>query len=193
MTEATSTTPKAKTPVETILMKDGRKVDFAGKKKMLKEIVIEGDRVGVRFDFRNGETLMAWVPEQHRTYCAGHGYGQKLGDDVAGETDVDDMFIGVSELHDRLQDGPWAMKREGTGFGGASILVKALCEHTGKAVEEIKTFLKKQVDGGETYPRLTAAFEKHPAVGPIIKRLKEERDAKGPKVDANAVLSALGV
>ena len=182
----------AKREVQIVTMKDGRKVEFAGKRKMLKEVSVDGNTVSVRFDFRNGESILAPVPSQHLLYSAGHGYSQKCGDEVAGEEDVDDMFLGVSEIVERLQDGPWATKREGGGgFAGASILARALAEVTGKAIEEVKTFLKAQVDSGMTYPKLNAAFSEDEAVGPVIKRINAERVAKGPKVDTKSVLAQL--
>ena len=50
---------KTETQVETVTMTDGRVVDFAGKRKLLKESSVNADgKVQVRLDFRNGETRL---------------------------------------------------------------------------------------------------------------------------------------
>jgi len=47
---------KSKTEYEAVTMSDGRVVNFPGKRRMLKDVVIEGDTPSVRIDFRNGTT-----------------------------------------------------------------------------------------------------------------------------------------
>src|SRR6185369_4077604 len=101
-----------------------------------------GDRVGVRLDFRNGETRMFEVPAGLLLQFAGHGAEQKLGDETAGVDDVDDMTLAVDELIDRLNKGEWSMRREGTGVAGTSVLMRALVEYSGKSIEQIKEYLK---------------------------------------------------
>lgn len=201
MSEATEATEgKKKVEVEVITMSDGRKVEFAGKRKLLKDTLISGDSVSVRLDFRNGETRLFPVSaSKHFLQFAGHGAEQKYGDEIAGlrgadggEADIDDAVIAIDYLHDQLEvDGTWAMKREGTGTAGASVLVKALMEVTGKPTEEVKGFLKAQVDAGTSYQKLNAAFSEDDTVGPVIKRLNAEKASKGPKVDTRAILSGL--
>ena len=44
--------------VESVKMSDGRTVDFVGKRKLLKDTIIDGSNVSVRLDFRNGETRL---------------------------------------------------------------------------------------------------------------------------------------
>lgn len=185
--------PKKEREVEVVQMLDGRKVEFVGKKKMLKETIIDGANVSVRIDFRNGETLLFRVPDGLLLKAAGHGMEQKLGDEGAGEEDVDDLYLAIQELADRLTNeglAGWTTKREGGGFGGASILVKALMEATSKDQPTVKAFLKAQVDAGATYPKLSSAFEEDADVGPIMKRLKKEKAAK-TGVDTKAVLAGL--
>lgn len=185
---------KAKTrEVEKVKMSDGREVEFVGKRKLLKETIIEGSTVSVRLDFRNGETRVFIVPDNLLLKAAGHGIEQKLGDETAGEEDVDDMVASVDDLIDRLSSKGlegWATKREGGGFGGASILVKALMEVTGKDKATVQGFLKAKVEAGATYPKLAAAFEEDDSVGPVIKRLKKEK-AAGSGVDTKALLGGL--
>lgn len=175
-------------------MKDGRKVEFVGKRKLLKETIIEGSTVSVRLDFRNGEVLVFPVPDSLLLRAAGHGIEQKLGDETAGEDDVDDMYLAVAELAQRLTEKGvegWTTKREGGGFGGASVLVKALMEVTGKDMPTVQAFLKAKVDAGATYPKLSAAFEEDDTVGPVIKRMKKEK-AGQTGVDTKALLGGLG-
>jgi hypothetical protein len=179
--------------VETVTMSDGRKVDFAGKRKMLKEVVVNGDSVSVRFDWRNGNTVTFPVPTQHVLYAAGHGYAQKLGDTVAGLKDEhgnpaseDDMQLEVEGLAERLQKGDWNAVREGGGFAGLSILAKALVEvYPAKSKDDVKAFLASKSTAEKQ------ALRKSSKLAPIIQRLEGERDAKSAKVDTEALLGQL--
>lgn len=182
--------PKKEREVETVEMQDGRKVEFVGKRKMLKETTIDGTQVSVRLDFRNGNSTTFVIPDQLLLKSAGHGMEQKLGDETAGTEDVDDMQMEVEALIERLKAGEWTTKREGTGFGGASVLVKALMEATGKDQLTVKDFLKAKVEAGTTYQKLNDAFAEDETVGPIIKRLKKEK-AGDSKVDTKALLGSL--
>lgn len=190
---AATAAPKKEREVTKVTMSDGREVEFVGKRKLLKETIIDGSTVSVRLDFRNGETRTFVVPDSLLLKSAGHGMEQKLGDETAGEEDVDDMVASVDDLIDRLSKGgldAWTTKREGGGFGGASVLVKALMEVTGKDQATVKDFLKKKVEAGATYPKLAAAFEEDDTVGPVIKRLKKEK-AAGSGVNTKELLGGL--
>jgi hypothetical protein len=181
---------KPKPEVMKVKMQDGREVEFVGKRKLLKDVMVDGAAVKVRFDFRNGETRTFQVPDALLLQFAGHGASQKIGDETAGEDDVDDMTLAVDELITRLNAGEWSAKKEGGGFGGASVLVKALVEVTKKPIEEVKAFLKKSVEAGTTYQKLNDAFAEDETVGPVIKRLKKEK-AGDAKVDTKALLGGL--
>src|SRR3990172_3155251 len=133
---------KAKKEVESVTMSDGRVVDFVGKRKLLKETLINGDSVAVRLDFRNRETRTFTIPSAMILQFAGHGAEQKLGDETAGVDDVDDMTLAVDDLIDRLNKGEWSMKREGGGMAGTSVLLRALMELSSKTGEQVKEFLK---------------------------------------------------
>lgn len=187
---ATETKPKKEREVEKVKMTDGREVEFVGKRKMLKETVIDGSRVSVRLDFRDGSTRTFVIPDTLLLKSAGHGMEQKLGDETAGEEDVEDMVASVDDLIGRLNKGEWTTKREGGAFTGASLLVKALMEVTQKDKDTVQAFLKSKVDAGATYPKLAAAFEEDDTVGPVIKRLRKEK-AAGTGVDTKSVLGTL--
>lgn len=178
--EAVATKPKAE--VTTVLMSDGRSVDFAGKRKMLKETIIEGDSVSVRFDFRNGNTILWPIPQGLILKAAGHGIEQKGGDETAGTEDVDDMQLEVEAILERLTEKGiegWNVKREGGGLAGTSILFKALVEHLAgrKSPEEIKAQLKLKT------PAEKSAMRNATKLKPIIDRLEAEKAAKNDKVD----------
>lgn len=177
--------PTQQKVVEKVKLRDGREVEFAGKRKMLKDVVVDGTKVAVRFDFRNGETLLIPVPDQHLLYSAGHGYAQKLGDQCAGLEDVDDMVLEVDDLAKRLADGPWVAQREGGGFGGTSVLLRALVELTGKTVDQVKEFLSAKSQAEKMALRASAK------VKPIVERLEAEKASKGAKVDTDALLAQL--
>lgn len=175
--------------VEKVTMEDGRIVDFVGKRRMLKEsIFAENGHVDhIRLDFRNGQTILFKIPHDLFHKFAAHGAEQKLGDETAGEDDVDDMYLAVEELVGRLHKGEWSIAREGGGMSGTSILLKALVEHSAgkKTVEQIKEFLK-----GKT-PAEKAALRASSKLKPIVDRLEAEKVAKNSKVDADALLAAL--
>lgn len=180
---------KAKAEVVEVTMSDGRKVEFAGKRKMLKETLIDGAKVAVRLDFRNGNTILFPIPDVLLLKAAGHGIEQKLGDETAGEEDVDDMQLAVEELAERLAtqglEG-WSQKREGGVMSGTSALLKALVELTGKSVDEVKLFLKDKKQAEKL------ALRNSPKVKPIIDRLEAEKASKAANVDTDALLGQLG-
>ena len=178
--------PKSKAEVETVTLSDGRQVDFVGKRKMLKDTIIEGDKVGVRIDFRNGETRTFWVPEELKLKFAGHGAEQKYGDETAGIDDIDDMVLAVDELDGRIQRLEWSVKREGGGMAGTSVLLRALMEFSGRTQEQVKEFLTGKTQADKLALRNSAKIK------PIVERLEAEKLSKGTKVDTDALLSALG-
>lgn len=187
---APAATTKPKTEVEQVSMEDGRTVGFAGKKKLLKEVLLDsnGGLPSVRFDFRNGKTLLFTVPQSLLLQFAAHGASQKIGDETAGEDDVDDMVEAANDLIDRLNTGEWAAKREGGGFGGVSILMKALMEQSGKDEATVRAFLKPKSHGEKM------ALRAYPPIKAIVERLEAEKLAKAAgaaKVDAASLLATL--
>lgn len=181
-------TEKSETAVETIKMDDERLVDFAGKRKMLKSSSIDADgTIRVRLDFRNGETRTFACPASLVAKAAAHGLEQKLGDETAGVTDVEDMVLAIDELTERLNAGDWNAKRESNGMAGTSTLLKALVEFTGQTVEAIKTKLT-----GKTHAE-KLALRNNAKIKPIVDRIEAEKAAKGTKVDSDALLDGLAV
>jgi hypothetical protein len=185
MEAAVATKPKSE--VTTVVMQDGRSVDFVGKRKMLKETIINGSQVSVRLDFRNSETRTFVVPDGLLLKFAGHGAEQKLGDETSGEDDVDDMTLSVDELIDRLNKGEWTTRREGGGMAGTSILFRALVEHlAGKQTPaEIKAKLMLKTPAEKTAMRSASKLK------PIIDRLEAEKAARNTKVDMNTLFVGL--
>lgn len=185
MTTETKTT-KAATAIESVTMDDGRVVDFAGKRKLLKESFVEEGNVKVRMDFRNGETRIFTIPASLRDKFAAHGAEQKLGDEIAGLDDLDDAVLAIDDLMDRLNKGEWNQKREGGSMSGTSILARALVESTGKSMEEVKTFLGKKSQAEKV------ALRGNPKIKPIVERLEAEKAAKGTsKIDTDSLLGEL--
>ena len=177
---------KTETQVETVTMTDGRVVDFAGKRKLLKESSVNANgKVQVRLDFRNGETRLFTLPDNLLTKFAAHGAEQKLGDEIAGLNDVEDCVLAVDELIDRLYNGEWSIKREANGMAGTSVLVRALVEHTGKTVEQIKQFLNGKSQAEKV------ALRNNPKIKPIVERIEAEKASKKANVDTDAMLGEL--
>lgn len=173
--------------IEVIEFKDGRKVEFAGKRKMIKDSIFKEDGTldFVRLDFRNGESLTFTPIDALVWKFVGHGAEQKLGDEVAGLEDVDDMVLAVGELIDRLGKGEWSTRREGSGLGGTSVLLRALMEQSGKDIETVKAFLKLRSPAEKTALRGSKTLK------PIVERLEAEKLSKAAKVDTDSLLAAL--
>ena len=193
---AVGSTPKTKAEAEQVQMEDGRVVEFAGKRKLLKDILLPGlvENYGgppaVRFDFRNGKTRTYPLHEKLIWQFAAHGASQKIGDETAGEDDIDDMVLAVDEIIERLSgDNPeWTVRREGGGFAGVSVLMRALMEHSGKDEATVKAFLKPKTHAEKM------ALRSHPPIKAIVERLEAEKAAKAAgaaKVNAGELLAAL--
>lgn len=197
---------KAKKEVESIALEDGRTVEFAGKRKMNKDIQIDaaGSLTGLRIDFRNGSTRTYPVNPVFLQQFAGHGMSQKYGDEVAGVEDVDDMVVYIDDLHEQIYTkGEWGVRREGGGgMSGAAVVIKALMLHTGKSLEVVKTFLQskleqaqaKAAEVGEEFTRadLYKSFKASATLKPIIEKLEaEKKSSKKTQVDAEGSLGEL--
>ena len=177
---------KQETQIETVVMQDGRAVDFAGKRKLLKESIVGDDgSVQIRLDFRNGETRLFTLPGNLMTRFAAHGAEQKLGDEIAGTDDVEDCVLAVDNLIDRLYNGEWSVKRESNGMAGTSVLMRALVEHTGKTPEQIKAFLSGKSQAEKV------ALRNNPKIKPIVDRIEAEKASRKTNVDTDALLGEL--
>ena len=177
---------KQETQIETVVMQDGRAVDFAGKRKLLKESIVGDDgSVQIRLDFRNGETRLFTLPGNLMARFAAHGAEQKLGDEIAGTDDVEDCVLAVDNLIDRLYNGEWSVKRESNGMAGTSVLMRALVEHTGKTPEQIKAFLSGKSQAEKV------ALRNNPKIKPIVERIEAEKASRKTNVDTDALLGEL--
>lgn len=205
---------KSKTEYTEVTMTDGRKVSFAGKRKVVKEtlideskIVVEGDvaqfsagAVSIRMDFRNGETRTMALPLSLLARFAGHGAEQKFGDELATTADKplseDDMVLAIDDLNALVQSGKWGAGRAtgGGGVSGASVVVQAICEATGKDLATVKAYLQKKLDSDPALTR-RALYDSFRVAGTktgvIIKRMEEAKLAKTAKVDADAELAGI--
>lgn len=208
MSEAVETKPKKKETVYTeVRMDDGREVKFPGEQKVKKSVVFDGEgdarmAAGVQFDFRNGKTLALALSELNdatREYAACHGLLQKVGDEWSGVKEADDMYLEGEKVVERLRKGDWAVEREaGDSMAGASVVIQALVEATGKDVAAIKAFLDGKIEAAKaagqklTRQALYASFRNPTSkVGQIIRRIEEEKASKASAVDADATLSEL--
>lgn len=193
-TEAQAPT-KAKTTYTPVSMRDGRIVQFPGDTKMLKEKLRDSDgRVtGWRIDFRNGETLSGDLNYGNlQADFAAHGALQKLGDEAAGEKDIDDAFEAVKNLFDRLGKGVWSERSSGGGFAGASLLVKAIAEAYGRTIDEARAFLQECVadKSPKDAARIRDALRTDDTIKPIYEKLQAEKAAaSGAGVNAKDLLA----
>ncbi len=189
MNETTAATTNTKgTQYTTVTMDDGRVVDFAGKRKMLKDSILSEDgSVSVRMDFVNGESRIFKLPESLMMTFAAHGAEQKLGDEIAGVQDVEDCVLAVDELIERLAKGEWALARSaGNSIAGTSVLARALVEHSGKPIDKIKEFLKDKSQAQKM------ALRNNPAISVIVARLEAEKVRKNkPEINTEEMLGEL--
>lgn len=178
---------KAETQYTTVKMDDGRTVDFAGRRKMLKESTISDKGiVTVRLDFLSGETRTFTLPETLLNRFAAHGAEQKLGDEIAGLEDIDDCVLAVDDLCERLKAGNWGMVRTSNGMAGTSVLARALVEQSGKSMDVIKAFLSAKSQAEKVALRLNVKL------APIVARLEAEKAGKSKvKVDTDSMLEEL--
>ena len=202
---------RQKLPPEVIEMTDGRKVEFAGRTKMDKTILIdEADgTVAVRFDFRNGQTATYPIPSQHMLHAAGHGWAQKLGDHVAGMKDEqtkepaseEDMFLAIESLVSDLKSGGWNKVRTGEGtVSGAGIVLRAVAQHFGKPVATVKEILENKLAedkarGGTLSRKALYASFRNPDtdLGQLILAMEAERKKpKTAQVDVSGIFDELG-
>ena len=194
-TTENGTKTKKNTPeVETVKMEDGRAVDFVGKKKIDKSgFKLADGTLGIRIDFRNGQTRQYPLRPDMIEKFATHGAEQKYGDQLAGAKDehgqpldVEDMVLELDALHKQLyEDGDWTTKRDASGMAGTSILARALAEIKSKTLPEILESLKKLSHKEKMALRL------NPKVKPTVDRLEAERAAKGTQVDSDSVLDTI--
>lgn len=190
------TKQSAKVPPEQVKMTDGRTVEFAGKRKMLKEgeFDADGNWKSTRFDFRDGRTLRYNAPaadlrtgegEFLTQKLAEHGSEQKIGDETAGASSISDMFDAVEDCIERLNRGEWYVEGAGEGARGIGILLKALVEFTGKTAEQLRPWLKAKSRDERK------ALEGTKEIRPIIQRLQDEETAKTAHIDTATMLASL--
>ena len=168
--EVAAPSAKSKTVVEVVEMEDGRKVEFAGKRKVVKEYFLTPDGAldYIVLDFRNGMTRKIVIPPSLLGQFAGHGALQKYGDELAGlkgadggEPDIDDMVLTIDALDE--------------------------------TVDQVKAFLK---DKDAKFKAAIRADDKKPneaglTVAAIVKRLEAEKASRGTKFDTSAALADL--
>lgn len=192
---------KPKTEALKVKMTDGREVEFVGKRKMLKDTIVDESKISldgtsvilsagalaIRMDFRNGETRTFPIPVALIAKAAGHGWEQKYGDETAGTEDPEDMILEVDALDERLQKGEWRTVREpGSSMAGTSVLFKAMVEvYPNKTPEQLKTYLALRSQAEKTALRNSSKLKD------VVARLDAEKAAKTAKVDTEALLGEL--
>lgn len=209
MTETTATveTKATRIPPESVVMTDGRTVEFTGRTKMLKTVLVSENEVAVRFDFRNGQTATYPIPEKHLQYAAGHGWSQKFGDHVAGMKDEvtkepaseEDMALALESLYNDLLQGDWNKVKSGDGtVSGASIILRALAQHFGKPVAVVKQILEDKLAadkarGGSLSRKAMYASFRNPdtELGQLILAMEAERKKLKEAVNLDDVMNAL--
>ena len=179
----------AEAPTKTpVTMTDGTVANFGSKQKLIKTSTVGDDgSISLRLDFSNGQTRTFNMPESLRNKFAAHGMEQKLGDSIAGESDVDDAVVSMDDLIARLAAGDWTAARASGGFSGSSVLIRALVEASGKTPEAIKEWLSTKTQAEKLALRRTEKL------APIVQRLEAEKGAKAKTtIDTDTLLGELG-
>lgn len=189
----TQAAPEAKSDKIPVTMEDGRVVEFPPSRKIASDILFDdsGNPCGVRFDFFNGATrqfLTADANDFIRAYLAAHGASQKIRDEWAGTLKkggtLEDVVLECEAMIERLsgENGRWDAERSGGGdsMAGASLIIKALIEVTGKDQGFVKKFLEDLLEEGKTQgltrQKLYASFRDPTSeVGRVVRRLEEEK------------------
>jgi|SRR5580765_1444680 len=205
-TEGNGATPakaEKKREVEKVKMEDGREVEFVGKAKFYKDVIVAGrtidelspeelaaantSDVSIRLDFRNGTTRNYPLNPALGIQYAGHGGKQKYGDELAGEDapDLDDWAAKTDRLHERLTNGEWTRERAGGSMAGTSVLLQALMEFTGRSAQEVRDHIK------DWTPQDKQQLRMDPEIKPIVERIEQEKAAKATKVDTGALKASL--
>lgn len=208
---------KEKTEVLSVQMENGTVQEFAGKRKVNKRYILDETKIQtdgevvqlsagaikLEMGFRNGSLRTFVLPLSLIAQFAGHGAEQKYGDELASPADKplseDDMVLAVEDLDSRIQRGEWRVAREGGGgVSGASIVVLALMEASGKDRAAVQAFLQGKLDSakakGEELSRkeLYDSFKNPKSkVGQIIARMEAEKLAKATKIDADSATEEL--
>lgn len=183
---------RKETVYEEVLMDNGQTVKFPGNRKLLKrsEVSEDGFTVNTSFYFRNGEVRIFTIEANAALFAqfVAHGVEQKIGDEVAGLQEIDDMIIAIDDVMDRLNGGEWTAKRESSGMTGISVLAKALVKASGKSAAEVVSFLKQKNNAEKL------ALRKSPKIASFIEEIEANKKKK-PKaeIDTEAHLAELGV
>lgn len=187
-----------------VKMEDGSTVEFAGNRQVSKSVEVnpQSGEVTVKFAFRNGalrQISAGGLSREVQLRALGHGLSQKIGDNFAGVKELDDIVLATDDMMKQLSGGDWGAVREaGDSLAGASIVIRAICEATGKSISDVRAFLDGKLEAakarGEKLTRqaLYASF-RNPAskTGAIIKRMEEEKASKSNAVNADDLLAEM--
>lgn len=181
---------KGKTVYEEVKMDDGEIVKFPGKRRLQKVSHVAADgTIKTRFDFRNGEVRHFHLAPNAELLArfAAHGVEQKIGDEVAGLDDVEDMILAIDGIMERLSAGDWTATREGgNSLAGTSVLARALIQVTGKTAPQIKEFLKGKTNAEKL------ALRQNSKIAPVVAEIEAKRTKKEKAaVDTDGMLSEL--
>lgn len=137
---------------------------------------------GLQLVFANGEALILArdaLSDDIIARALWHGLKQKLVDaaaisrssDTGRSATVDDKYLAVKAVFDRLLAGQWNAERGEGGTGAGGLLFRALCiMYATRSPEAIRTFLESKSKAEQ------AALRKNPRVAAIINKLRAEAD-----------------
>jgi hypothetical protein len=171
-----------KTEGKTVTMTDGRIVEFGAKTKLKKTSkALDDGALLLTLDFANSETRTFTLQPSLLQRFALFGAEQRYADAASPHKDIPDMVKAVDALAAQFERGEWSKRGETDEAAGASILLRALAEDTGKPLEALKPWL-----AGKS-PAEKAALKRSERLLPIIQRL-EARDLAAKRNGGEAKL-----
>jgi hypothetical protein len=127
----------------------------------------------------------------NKAYAALHGLKQKCGDaaaigrsEVTGKSaDDGEKLAAIREVVDHLESGSAEWNRKGSGGGGDSALVAAICQALGKTDSpELRAKVRAYT------PAQRLAMQQHPSVKPFYDAILAKR---AESIDAEDLLAGL--
>jgi len=146
--------------------------------------------------FSNGQTLVMAASQLTNDIARAatmHGLKQKLVDaaaisrnpDTGRAASINDKFLAVKTVFDRLLTGQWNATREGGGATGGLLLQALVRMYAGrKTADQLRDYLAGKSDAEKT------ALRKNPKVAAIIDDIRAEQ-GKTANIDTDEMLDEL--
>lgn len=178
-----------------VQMEDGSTKNFPPKWKAIKESKSHNGGIDVTIYFVDGRVRKYHAPASVVHAAAASGVEHKFAAAYTGAENVDDMIEACEALQANLTKGDFTTRVEGQGFAGASVLMRALMEYSGKTREQVEAALAgypqalKMQMRSSTKPN-AAGITLKSIVDRIETERAQKRQEKKPNAEVEAALAA---